>query len=167
MFNKIFIAAVLLLLSQLSLAGKIVVFDHEEAIFKTKLFQDKVAELNAKPGYAQVKAQAESLKADLAALSKEASVKSMTWSAEEGAEYTKKVEYIQADYKLAVQKLQSEQATLMKGVSQLVQPKLEAALDATVKAEGIDMVLRKQAGYFSVPSVDITDKIVQAIDKTK
>ena len=167
MFKKVFFTFVIAALSQFALAGKVVVFDHEQAIFDTALAKKRIKELQAKPDYAQMMAQAESLKADLAALSKEAESKGMTWSAQEKAEHRKKLEYIQADLKLAAQKLQAEQSAVLREIMEEIQPKLEEVLKKYVTAEGVDMILRKQVTYVAVPAIDITDKITAELDKAK
>ncbi|VUD68227.1 hypothetical protein TDB9533_04051 [Thalassocella blandensis] len=167
MFKKVLFTIMIAAISQFSFAGKVVVFDHEQAIFNTKLAKKRIEELQAKPDYAQMMAQAESLKADLAALSKEANSKGMTWSAEEKADHRKKLEYIQADLKLAAQKLQAEQGVVLKAIMEEIQPKLEDVLKKYVTAEDVDMILRKQVTYVAVPAVDITDKITKELDKAK
>lgn len=167
MFKKVFLTIMIAAMSQFAFAGKVVVFDHEQAIFNTKLAKKRIEELQAKPDYAQMMAQAESLKADLAALSKEANSKGMTWSAEEKADHRKKLEYIQADLKLAAQKLQAEQGVVLKAIMEEIQPKLEEVLKKHVASEDVDMILRKQVTYVAVPAVDITDKITKELDKAK
>ncbi|WP_086932972.1 OmpH family outer membrane protein [Agarilytica rhodophyticola] len=167
MFKKSLLAAAFLAFSQLTLAGSIVVFDHEEALLKTKSAKQKIEQLKAKPEYARMLTQAESLRADLEALSKEASSKGLTWSDAEKAEQRKKIEYIQADLKLAAQKLQAENSALMQAISVEMQPKLQKALTTYIDKKDIDLVLRKQVSYISKPAADITADITAEIDKLK
>lgn len=165
MFKKFIIICVVSLMSQMAFAGKIVVFDHEQAIVNTALFKKRMQELESKPEFAQLKAQAESLKADLEALSKEANSKGMTWSAKEKEKFLKDRDYIQQDLKLAAQKLQTEQGAVVKDIMSEIQPKLEDALKKYVASEGVDMVLRKQVTYVALPAVDITEAITNQLDK--
>lgn len=167
MINKLILTLVMLAASQASLAGKIVVFDPEEALMRTKLAQQKFEQLQAKPEFAQMMAQAESLRTDLEALSKEANSKGITWSADQKSEHRKKMEYVQADLKLAAQKIQAERAGVMQSLVGEMQPKLEQVLKSFIESEDIDLVLRKQVSFASKPAVDITIKIAQELDKAK
>jgi len=151
--------------AQFSLAGKVVVFDHEEALLKTKLAQNKIEALKAKPEYAQMLAQAESLRSDLESLSKEANSKGMTWSNEEKAEQRKKIEYVQADLKLAAQKLQAENSAVIKAIIEEMQSKLQQVLTKYVESEDVDLILRRQVSYVNKPRADITDEITAELDK--
>lgn len=167
MFKKLLVTFVLVGLSSQVFAGKVVIFDHEEALLRTKVAQQKIDKLKAKPEYAQLLANAESMKADLEALNKEGNSKGMTWSEEERAEHRKKMEYIQADLKLAAQKLQGENSAVIKEIVSEMQPKLEAVLTKMVDSGDVDIVLRKQATYIAKPASDITAKVTEELDKLK
>lgn len=165
MLKKIVGTFVLVAASQLSFAGKVVVFDPQEAILGTEMAQKRIQELRKKPEYAQMVAQAESLRADLEVLSKEATTKGITWSEAERAEHRKKIEYVQADFKLVGQKIQSENSAVMGAIVNEMSPKAEEALKAMVESEDIDMVLRKQVTFYVKPDSDITGSIVEALNK--
>lgn len=167
MFNKALIALVFVLCSQFAQAGKIVVFDHEEAMLRTKTAQEKFESLKAKPQVAEMIAQGETAKADLQALSKEANSKGMTWSPEEKAEHRKKIEYIQADMKLLSQKLQAENNSVITAIMEELQPKLQKVLGDYIEKNDIDMVVRKQGTYMAQPALDITGEITAHLDKQK
>lgn len=167
MFNKVMMALAFVFASQFAFAGKIVVFSPEQAIFNTDLAKKRVDELEAKADFAQLIAQAEGLRSDLEALAKEEKSKGMTWGAEELAQHRKKREYVQADLKLAAQKLQAERNAVLKAIMEELQPKLEEVLKAYVTSEGIDMVLNKQVAYISVPSSDITVEVTKRLNKAK
>ncbi len=167
MIKRSVFTIVLLAFAPLALAGKVVVFDHEEALLKTKLAQTKIEALKAKPDYAQMLAQAESLRVDLESLSKEANSKGMTWSNEEKADHRKKIEYVQADLKLAAQKLQAENSAVIKAIITEMQPKLEKVLTKFIESENVDLILRRQVSYITKPSADITSQITTELDKLK
>lgn len=167
MFNKFVLSLALVVCSHASFAGKIVVFDHEEAMLRTKVAQEKFDTLKAKPAVADMIAQGETAKADLQSLSKEANSKGMTWSAEEKAEHRKKIEYIQADMKLLSQKLQAENNGVIGAIMENLQPKLQKVLGSYIEANDIDIVLRKQGTYMAKPTLDITADITAELDKQK
>lgn len=167
MFQRIIPAVLLMVVAQFAAANKIVVFDHEQAIMATDIAKTKVDKLKAEAGYAQLLAQGESLRADLEALAKELNSKGMTWDENKRAEHRKKMEYIQADLKLASQKIQAENQAVMQEIGGAVQPLLEEVLKNYIESNNIEMVLKKQATYMAAPAVDITPQIVEALNKSK
>jgi Outer membrane protein (OmpH-like). len=153
--------------ANLAFAGKIAIFNHESAMMGTKLAAQTVEQLKANAEYAKMTAQIESLQADLKALAKESETKGMTWSQEQGAAHRKKMEYVQADLQLAVKKIQAENAAVMKKLADELEPKLKGVLDSIMKEDGIDIILRPQSVYLVQPSLDITAKVVEGLDKAK
>jgi len=167
MFKKCLLSIVLLAASFGAYAGKIVVFDAQQALLRTKVAQEKFDQLTAKPEYTKIMQNAESLKVDLEAMSKEANSKGMTWSDQEKADHRKKMEYVQADLKLAAQKIQAERNTVMNAIVTELQPKLEEVIGKYLESQDIDLVLRKEASFVAKPAADITQEIAAELDKMK
>lgn len=165
--RKTLATVALIAFANIAFAGKIAVFNPESALLATKHAEKVIEKLKANPEYAQMTAQIESLQTDLKALSKESETKGMTWSQEQAAAQRKKMEYVQADLQLAVKKVQAENQAVIGKLAQELQPKMDAALSDIMKAEGIDAVLRPQAVIKVNSSIDITAKIVEAMDKAK
>jgi len=165
--RKILAVITLLGAANLAFAGKVAVLNLESALMQTQAAAVGFKELDAKPEFAQVLAQFESLQADVEALNKEAQSKGMTWSQEQVAEHQKKVQYLQADLKLAAQKIQAERGVVLGKVNQKYQAHMKGILDGIMKAEGIDLILQPQAIILALPNVDITMKVAQALDKVK
>ncbi len=163
--KKLLVVIALMGVANLAFAGKVAILNHERAMMATMKAKQATEQLNARPQYAEMMAQIESLQADLKALAKESESKGMTWSAEQTAEHRKKMEYIQADLQLAVKKIQSEQATVLTKLGQDFQPKMKGILDKIMKQEGIDIILRPDAAYLYVPAIDITEKVTAELDK--
>ncbi len=167
MFNKLFVALLTLSMANGVFAGKVVVVDFEQVILRTKVAQQKIEELKAKPAYAQMMAQMDTINSDLQGLQKEADSKGMTWSTEEKTEHKKKIEYILADRKLLLQKLQSENNAVFASIGELLQPKVQKAVQTYVESNDIDLLLNRQAVHYVKPSSDVTDAIAAEIDKLK
>lgn len=165
--KKILATVTLVAVAQFAVAGKIVVFNPESALLATKHAETVIEKLKANPEYAQMTAQIESLQTDLKSLAKESETKGMTWSQEQVAAHRKKMEYVQADLQLAAKKIQAENQAVIGKIAQELQPKMDAALSDIMKAEGIDAVLRPQAVIKVNSSIDITAKVVDAINKAK
>lgn len=166
-FGKIAIAICLTVLAPFTFAGKVAVLDINMAMNESNHAKSRFEALQTNPDFAKVAAQFEALQADLVALQKEAQTKGMTWSNEQVAAHRKKEEYIKADLQLAYQKIQAEQKVASEAVTRELEPMLDAAIKQVMAAEGVDIVLNKQATIISVPAVNITAKVIEALNKAK
>jgi len=157
----------LLLSAQLAFAGKIAIFNFEQAVFSTTAAEKAFAELQKNSDYAQWAAQEESLITELKALNKQQETEGLTWSAEQIGEYRKKVNLLQQDLQFNRKKLQDAQTEWRRRILAEMQKSVETVLNQIIEAEGIEIVLSNQAAVFATPSVDITPKVVQALNKLK
>jgi len=165
LFMKYLLTITLLVISLNSHAGAIVTFDAQQALLQTDYAKQKFAELNKRPAYAKLVTDAEKLRADIIAANKDANANGMTWTDQQRMDHRKKLEYFQADLKLAAQKIQAEQNTVINSVISELQPKLEKALTAYMEKRDIDMILRKEAAFITKPAADITKDIVLEVNK--
>ncbi|WP_185964544.1 OmpH family outer membrane protein [Aliikangiella marina] len=140
-------------------------FDAQQALLRTKVAQKKFERLRAKPEFAKIMKNAEELQASLKKLDKTGIEKGMTWTDQERVEHRKKMEFIQADLKLAGQKIQSEQSALMNTIMTELEPKLGKVLSDYMEQQDIDIILRKEAIFISKPVADITEDIIKELDK--
>ncbi len=163
--TKLIFAVVAIAAAQCAFAGKVVVFDAQQAILQTDTAKKRMEALKQKPEYAKLVAEAEGLKADLEAAAKEAESKGLTWSPEQQAEHRRNIEFIQADFQLVVQKIQKENDDLVKGLLANGQQQIPVVLDRIVKAEDIDIILRKEATFVAMPAADITPKVIAELNK--
>lgn len=163
--SKVLFAGLALVCAQAVFAGKVVIFDAQQAILQTDHAKQRMDELQKKPEYAKLVAEAEGLKAELATLSKNAESQGLTWSAEKQAEHRKNVEFVQGDFQRVVQKIKKENDDLMQGLLADGQQKIPAILDKIVKAEGIDIVLRREAAFIAMPAADVTAKVIAELNK--
>ena len=155
--------------------GKIAVFDLQGAILNTDAAQQQFKELRAKTAYADLKAELDTITADLQAMNKDAQTNSVTWSDEQKVEQRKKMDYKLADRELVTKKLRQEETTLAEKILQgQVQSALAIANDL-VKAEGIGLLLNAaavdangQRMVFHVDSsYDITAKVTDRLNGAK
>ncbi len=151
--------------SQMVNAGKIVVFDHQEAILRTEVAQAAVKGVTESAEFKQLTQQGEALKSDLEALKKEYDTEGLTWSDEIKAQKNSEAENIQKSLQLAAKKAQTMQAAAVTGVAGDIQQKLEKILEELIAAEKIDIILQKQVAYIAVPEADITKKVTEALNK--
>ena len=164
--KQLSIATVLMCIAGFSFAASnVAVFNLQGAILGSTEAKKQLEELRNDSDYANLQARLESLRSDLENLRKEGETKGMTWSQEQVAEHRKEMESIGSDLQYTAKKMQSEQQAVMERIAQKVQPKVEAALNAVVAAEKIDIVLDRQSAYFASPSADITAKVVEKLNQ--
>ena len=163
--KKFFAIAVFCLLAPAAFAEKIGVLNPQAAIMGSDIAKKAMRDLEENKEYAALVAKAENLRADLQSLAKEAETKGMTWSVDERAAHQKKIEYVNADFQLAGQKIQAERKAMSDKVVREVQPKLEKVIEEVVKKDKLDVVLNAQAVFFASEKVDITKKVVEALNK--
>jgi len=162
---KILAATLVLTTSSFAFAGKVVVFDAQTAILQTNKAKARMESLQKEADYASLVAQAEGLKSELETLSKTAESKGLTWSQEQLAEHRKNVQSVQEDFQFVVQKIQKENDDLVKGLLAEGQQDIPAVLEQLVKAEDIEIILRKEATYVALPAADITAKVIAELNK--
>jgi outer membrane protein len=99
------------------------------------------------------------------ALQKEVESKRMTASADQLAEYQKKMEYLRADLELVARKLEGEIKNLQGTIMKEVQPKALEAIQELVKEDGITLLLQREAVIFAPPETDLTAKLIERLNK--
>ena len=165
-YSKVVLLGLSLLFSAMSHAGKVVVFDHQEAILRTDIAQGAVNKVKESPDFKQLVQQGEAIRADLEALKKEYDTEGLTWSDEIKSEKNAEAEELQKKLQLAAKQAQSLQAAAVSGVAGDMQAKLEKILEDMIAAEKIDIILQKQIAYIAVPAADITAKVTEALNKS-
>lgn len=164
---KVLLVVCGLFMAPLALAGKVVVLDLRQAVMMTDLAKERQKAVSESAEFAGLRNEAESLRAELESLDKKAQAEGLTWSQDQIAEHKKKVEFVQGDFQRVVQKVQASEQTMMQGIFTAVKEEyISQALLNIVNAEGIDLVLRKEASNYSAPDTDITLKLVAELNKT-
>lgn len=157
-----------LLAAPLALAAdKVVVFDLQSAILNTDVAKKRIQEMQANAEFAGLQAKFESLRNDLQKMAKDAEKNAVTWTPEQTAEQRKKMEYARADLELVAKKLQAERNATGQRVLEELGPKAQAVLKDVIAAEGIGLVLSTQTAYYAEPSLDITAKVTEKLNKAK
>jgi outer membrane protein len=151
--------------AQAANATNVAVFDLQKAVFTTDKAKSRIASLDKSPDIAKLIAELEGYKADMEKLQKEAETKGLTWSEEEKIAQRKKAGFIQQDFKNVSQKLQKENENLQAQIAAEAQPHIPAILQQIMKADSIDVVLRAEATFASVPTADVTAKVVAELNK--
>lgn len=165
MKTKFLLAIFASVFSLSALAEKIAVVDMAAAIFSSQPAKTRIEKAQKSADFTALKAKYESSTADLQNLAKEWDAKSVTWSAEQKADHQKKMEYAKADRELAMRKLQSENQELEQSIAQELQSVASKALQEIVDKEGITLILPRESIIWSKAELNITGKLVDAINK--
>jgi Skp family chaperone for outer membrane proteins len=148
-----------------ALADKIVLLDAQQAILATDKAKTRSDELKKRPEYAKMIVEAESLKAELARLNEKAQSDGLTWSEAEQAEFRKTVQGVQTDFQFVVQKIQKENEALVQQLLAEGQGDIGGVLEKIMKADAIDLIIRREAALIALPSSDITAKVTSELNK--
>jgi len=147
---------------------KIAVVDIQRVIFTSDVAKARQKQLQAESEFVGLQAKYDSIAADVKALQKKIEAERDTMSQEQATENQKKMEYLRADYELVERKLRAEVQQLQGKIMEELQPKVQAALKELVEADGITLLLQREAVIVADPGLDVTSKLLERLNaKTK
>lgn len=145
-------------------AEKIAVVDIQRVIFTSEVAKARQQQAKTKPEFVELQAKYDSIAADVKALQQKIEAERDTMSREQATENQKKMEYLRADYELVSRKLQAEVQQLQGQLLEELQPKVQAALKELVDAEGVTLLLQRDAVIFAAPTLDLTGKLLERLN---
>ncbi len=143
---------------------KIAVVDIQRVIFTSDVAKARQKELQAASEFVSLQAKYDSIAADVKALQKKIEAERDTMSQEQATENQKKMEYLRADYELVERKLRAEVQQLQGKIMEELQPKVQAALKELVEAEGVTLLLQREAVIVADPALDVTGKLLERLN---
>jgi outer membrane protein len=143
---------------------KIAVVDIQRVIFTSEVAKARQKQLQAESEFVSLQAKYDSIAADVKALQKKIEAERDTMSQAQATENQKKMEYLRADYDLVERKLRAEIQQLQGKIMEELQPKAQAALKELVEAEGITLLLQREAVIVADPSLDVTGKLLERLN---
>ncbi|MGD9983278.1 MAG: OmpH family outer membrane protein [Porticoccaceae bacterium] len=143
---------------------KIAVVDIQRVIFTSDVAKARQKQLQAESEFVSLQAKYDSIAADVKALQKKIEAERDTMSQEQATENQKKMEYLRADYDLVERKLRAEVQQLQGKIMEELQPKVQAALKELVEAEGITLLLQREAVIVADPALDVTGKLLERLN---
>lgn len=147
--------------------GKVVVLYPEGAVFATDIAKARLDKLEKNADFAATKVKVDGLIADIKGLDASAQKDGMTWSAEQRAEYEKKMQSLKSEYQFLGKKLQAEKQSLQQQILQEMGPKLDAAIKQLVESENIGLIIDAKSVISGKPENDLTPKVTQLLNKAK
>ncbi len=148
-----------------SAGGNIAVVDFGKAIFGTEVAKARMKQKKGESEFATLQGKYESTVSEMKALKKEMDTQGMTWSQEQVADAQKKMEYLRADLELITRKIQGDQQALQNSIVQELRPKAGEALQELIEEEGIVLLLSSEAVVTAAPSLDVTAKLTDRLNK--
>lgn len=165
-YIKTFVFALAALLSLGAMAEtKIAVCDVLMAISAADKAKKRFNELVAESNLGKMQAEADGKIADGQAMQKDHDDNNLNWDEQRKARYKRDMEGIRADIELIGRKMQAERQALQATVFQELQPIALEQLDILIKEEKIEILLKKEAVLWNVGAVDITNKLIDRINK--
>ncbi len=168
MLHRLILAFALLMVAQVSFAGKVVIFDPKESILRTKFAQEKLQAFESTPEFAKMKAQIDSLTAEMEILNNEREKNGMTWGEEQTAAHRGKMEAAAKDRQVALQQIKAEQNKVLQEIFDKFQPSLQDVVNQFMKEKGIDFMVRREAVAAVLnEKSDVTQDVASELDKLK
>ena len=146
-------------------AGKVAVVDIGAAIFNSDIAKQRVKELEGESSLGSLQAEYEGKMSEVQALQKDADANGLSWTDEQKAKYKNDLDYLAADVDLIKRKVQKEKQVIQQKILEEVRPTAVEQLDALVKEESVDVLLRSEAVFWSAPASDLTAKLIDRINK--
>ncbi len=151
-----------------SAAERIAVVDIQRVIFTSDVAKVRQKQLQSEQEFVELQAKYDSISSEVKSLQKKIEAERDTMSRDQAAENQKKMEYLRADYELVARKLQAEVQQLQGKIMEELQPQIQAALKELVEAEGVTLLLQREAVIFAAPTMDLTGKLLERLNaKTK
>ncbi|MEW5249724.1 OmpH family outer membrane protein [Microbulbifer sp. 2201CG32-9] len=171
MLNSVKIIAVLvtgILLSGVAAAqSKVAVFNLQAAIMSTEMAKSKVNAMKTSSEYSKLQSDAESIRAEVQKLAEDMQKNGMTWSDEQKAEYQRKVNFKRSDFDTVAKKLRALEGQVGQEIQREMAPKAQAALNAIIKEQMLDLVLDANSAYYAGPQVNLTAAVVERMNADK
>jgi outer membrane protein len=145
-------------------AEKIAVVDVQRVIFASEVAKARQQQARTRPELVELEARHDSIAADVKALQQKIEAGRDTMSREQAVEHQKRMEYLRADYELVARKLQTEVQQLQGEIMEELQPQVQAALKELVEAEGVTLLLQREAVIFATPTLDLTGKLLERLN---
>ena len=144
---------------------KIAVCDLAKAILGSEAAIKRGEELVAESNLAKLQARDEGIVADMEALKKDFDANSLSWDDARKAKAQREMTSYQSERQLLQRDAQSEQQAIQQTLVSEFQPVASELLQVILDEEKIDLLLKKEAVHWSKGALDITNKLIDRINK--
>jgi outer membrane protein len=160
-------AAAIFVSGPLFAQGKIAVLDARGAIMATKDAQARIKKIQANPEFAANVKELEKLRKEHDEILKKVQKDSATLSKDQQQAEIKKISDKRADMEHVARKLQAAEQQLTQDLYQEFAPKMQQVVADIIKADGIGLLLNREAVVHAEQSYNITAKVTEKLDQAK
>ena len=135
------------------------------AVLYSDLAKNRYEELKAQSNLGKLQAERDGKVADAQAMQKEYEANNLSWDEQRKAKYQRDISGLAADVQLIERKMQEELKAVNGLLSKEIEPVVAEQVQALIDEEKIDILLRKQATLWNTGAVDITNKLIDRLNK--
>jgi outer membrane protein len=155
-----------LVFSSLSYAQQnIAVIDIETAAIRSDYAKSEIEKLKQSDTFKKNLDEYNALGKEFQALQKEGQANGLTWSDEQKQAHKKKMEEKVVLLNKIGGQLDAEKAAVDKRIQQELTPRIEKIVPEIIKNKKIDLLLKSQAAYFVIPEYNITQDLIDRLNK--
>lgn len=160
-------AATMLVSGPIFAQGKIAVLDARGAILATKEAQARIKKIQSNPEFAANVKELEKLRKEHDDIVKKVQKDSATMGKDQQQAEIKKITDKRADMEHVARKLQMAEQQLTQELYQEFAPKMQKAVDEIIKADGIGLLLNREAVVHAEQGYNITAKVTEKLNAAK
>jgi len=147
--------------------GKIGVIDLNGALAAADYSKQQLSALKNNAEFKGLAGKIKSLKSELQALQKEGEANSLTWSQEQKQQQVRKMQGKVAELNGYGSQREKMKSDLENRIGKELGPKIEKVVNQIIEEKGIGLLLNSQAVYFRTAEFDITNEVVDRVNKLK
>jgi len=147
--------------------GKIGVVDLNGALAVADYSKQQLSALKNNSEFKDLAEKIKALKGDLQALQNEGEANALTWSQEQKQQQVKKMQGKVAELNGYGNQREKMKADLESRIGKELGPKIEKVVNQIIEEKGIGLLLNSQAVYFRTAEFDITNEVVDRVNKLK
>lgn len=157
------VAVVFVLFSVSAMAEKVATLSVQQALLSSKAAEDFRAKLKSEFGSEQK--QLVELESQAKKMQQDMQKNQGTQSKEVADKQRMQFQKVYAEYQRLGQELQQKQRDREQAFLQEMRPKLDTVIRKLIETEGYDLVVNKQATIYAKPELDITQTVIDLLNK--
>ncbi len=166
-FFRSTIAFFIIVFSSMAVAQQaIAVIDIERAAIQSDYAKNSIKKLQDSDTFKQNLAVYKRLGGEFKAMQKDGQTNGLTWSDEQKAAHTSKLEKKLAEINKIGGQLDSEKAAVERRIQKELTPKIEKIVPEIIKDKKLGLLLNSRAVYFRTPEYDITQELIDRLNKS-
>ena len=146
--------------------AKIAICDIGRAIVGSEMAQKRFEVLSGESNLGKMKAKSDGIIADMDALKKDFDTNNLSWDQARKDKAQREMTSYQAELQLLERDFKVEQQSVQQSVIREIEPVVFELLQVIIDEEKIDVLMKKEAILWNKGAFDITDKLIDRINKS-